>query len=255
MSTERSTHRAFDGLASGYDRHRPTYPTRIIDALFEGLRPDCCVADVGCGTGISTRLVAPRAGSVVAVDPGEDMLANAARRCDGVANIRFLKAPAEATGLPDRSVDLVLAAQAFHWFDPDRALAEFHRILRPGGRCALLWNLRVPDGGFTDDYNRIVVSAEVRIDPSVLAGRTSLALPLERSSLFRDVRTVVEPSPQSLDEEGAVGRATSASYFPRDEPERGERLRALRAAVRAHAVDGVVTLRQEARLTMATRDG
>ena len=252
----RATHTAFDGLASTYDRYRPGYPEAIIDVLVRDLSADATVVDVGCGTGISTRAIAPRLGvaaRVIGIDPGADMIEKAMAYCAGCTNVRFVRAPAEATTLPDASVDLVLAAQAFHWFDHPKALAEFHRILRPGGRCALLWNLRLPDGGFTDDYNRIVVSAEVRIDPCVLAGRSSLAEPLERSDLFRDVRVHTAPSPQHFDEQGAIGRATSASYFPREEPDRSERLAALRQSFHRHAVDGLVTLRQEARLTIATR--
>lgn len=252
-SPHRATHGAFDGLATTYDRFRPSYPSAIIDALFDGLPAGCAVADVGCGTGISTRAIAGRAGTVIGVDPGTDMIRQASERCADLPNVSFVTAPAEATTLHDASLDLVLAAQAFHWFDHTAALREFHRILKPGGRCALLWNLRVADGGFTDEYNRIVVSAEVRIDPSVLAGRSSLAGPLETSELFRDVRVVTAPSPQFFDEAGAIGRATSASYFPRAEPERGERLAALRAAFARHAIDGRVTLRQEAKLTMASR--
>lgn len=249
----RSTLRAFEGLASGYDRFRPRYPDAIIDALFRGVPAGVMVADVGCGTGISARAIAGRAARVIGVDPSEDMLATARRLSADLPTLAFVRGTAEATTLADASVDLILVAQAFHWFDPPRALAEFHRILRPGGRCALLWNLRTGDGGFTDDYNRIVVSAAESLDPSTRAGRESLARPLLESPLFRDAERITEPSPQPLDEEGAVGRATSASYFPRDEPIRSARLAELRASFARHARAGVVVLQQVAELTMATR--
>jgi ubiquinone/menaquinone biosynthesis C-methylase UbiE len=252
-----TTHTAFDGLAATYDRYRPGYPEAIFDAIFVDIPASslsgCTVVDIGCGTGISTRALARRVGTVIGIDPGKDMLEKARHVCAGLPNVRFVLAAAEATTLGDASVDVVVAAQAFHWFDHPAALKEFHRILRPGGRCALLWNVRTSDGGFTDDYDRIVVSADVQIDPSVRAGRTSLAEPLERSELFRDVRVVSAPSPQILNLDGAIGRATSASYFPKTEPERTQRLERLRHAFARHAVGGFVTLQQEARLTIATR--
>ncbi len=254
LGDSRPTLRAFDGLAAGYDRHRPRYPEAIIDAIFAGVPVAPVVADVGCGTGISTRAIAARAGQVIGVDPGEDMLLTARSLSAAFSNIRFIRGTAEATTLADASVDVVLVAQAFHWFDAKLALAEFHRILRPGGRCALLWNLRTSDrGGFTDDYNRIVVSAADSIDPSARAARQVLGAPLLDSPLFTHATVVSAPSPQVLDQEGVIGRATSASYFPRQDPERASRLEQLHAAFMRSAKDGRVTLQQVAQLTIATR--
>ncbi|MDZ4755652.1 MAG: class I SAM-dependent methyltransferase [Phycisphaerae bacterium] len=156
---ERATHRAFDGLASTYEAHRPRYPAVIFDRLLDGVPQSNAnvpirALDVGCGTGISTRALAERAVDVIAMDPGEDMLERARAACAAFPTIQFVLGSAENADLPAEHVDLVLAAQAFHWFEPLRALAEFHRVLRPGGRSALLWNLRVGDGGFTDAYIR-----------------------------------------------------------------------------------------------------
>lgn len=250
---ERSTLRAFEGLAAGYDLHRPRYPDAIFDALVAGMPGPLIVADIGCGTGISARAIAFRAGAVIGVDPSDDMLATARRLSADRPMIAFRKGTAEATSLADGCVDLVLAAQAFHWFNPPAALREFHRILRPGGRCALLWNLRTSDGGFTDDYNRIVVSAADALDPSTRSAREQLAQPLLDSSLFSDATVITLPSPQRLTLEGAIGRATSASYFPREEPERSARLAELTDSFQRYARDGMVTLEQIAHLTMATR--
>jgi SAM-dependent methyltransferase len=181
------------------------------------------------------------------------MLRCAIERCRDLPGVRFVRATAEASSLDDRSADLLLVAQAFHWCDPPKALAEFHRVLRPGGRCALLWNLRIADGGLTDRYNAIVVGDANNLDPSTREGRARMAEPLTQSPLFREARVVTAPSPQRLDRDGLIGRATSASYFPRDEPRRSERIRALEEAFDAFAVDGFVTLAQRAELTIATR--
>ncbi len=248
---DRSTLSAFEGLAASYAKHRPTYPLAIFEAALEGLPVPPRVADVGCGTGISSRLLASLGARVVGVDPSLDMLSQA--RQASPESIEWRRGTAEATGLPDASVDLVVAAQAFHWFDPQRALAEFHRILRPGGRVALVWNLRQKDGGFTDAYERIVVGERERLDPSTRAAREDLDAALVASPRFHLLEVARADSPQVLDEEGIIGRATSASYFPRHEPVRSERLAELRAAFARHAKDGVVTLSQEARATIAVK--
>lgn len=225
--------------------------------MTSGLAPPLRVVDVGCGTGISTRLVAEAGCEVVGVDPNRDMLDEARRAGDGDGDggIRWHLASAEETGLPSGEAAVVLCAQAFHWFRPDDALREFHRLLRPGGRVALLWNLRDQVDALTREYDRIVTIAAQHIDPSRRDARAALDEPLFASELFIDARRLTFPSPQVLDEAGLIGRAHSASYFPQAEPLRTELTEALRSAFRRFAVDGKATLRQTARLTLAERAG
>lgn len=253
MSDARPGFRAFDGLAATYAAHRPSYPSAIIDALVApiGGPAPAQALDVGCGTGISTRLLAERGLAVVGIDPNADMLAMA--RAAGPATIEYRIGSAERTGCADASIDLVLAAQAFHWFAPSAALAEFARILRPGGRVALLWNLRVHDGGFTDAYGQIVAAAGAHVDPSQRAAREALDAALLASDRFEGVTRIEAANDIALDEESAIGRATSASYFPRTEPARAEAITALRDAFRRFAHDGRAILRHVARCTIATR--
>lgn len=133
----------FTRLAEDYSRYRPGYSETVLDCLL-GLFPsrDIDVADVGAGTGIWTRMVARRGvRSVVAVEPDDEM-----RRC-GIRDSESLgivwrKGGGEATGLDDRSVDWLCMASSFHWVDTARGLAEFARVLRPGGRFTALWNPR-----------------------------------------------------------------------------------------------------------------
>src|SRR5690606_36647496 len=109
------------------------YPPALIDAILGGLDAPIRAADVGAGTGISARALAQRGVEVVAVEPNAAMRAAAAPH----PRVTWREGTADDTGLPDGAVDLVLVAQAFHWFDPPGALREFHRILRPGGRLAI----------------------------------------------------------------------------------------------------------------------
>jgi len=137
----------FDGLAEVYDRQRPRYPQALYESLGLRLqgRDELLLVDVGAGTGISARGLARQFGAgarVLAIEPGADMRARAVAACADYPNIDLRAATAEATGLADGSADLVLAAQAAHWFDRPKYYAEVARILRPGGLIAFAHNNR-----------------------------------------------------------------------------------------------------------------
>ena len=150
----------FSGLADLYSRHRPTYPAAALDLIQArcGLGPGALLVDVGCGTGISTRLFAARGARVIGIEPNDDMRARAeaAPAPAGAPAPEYRKGTAEATGLPDGCAAAVLAAQAFHWFDAPAALREFRRILRPGGHVALVWNERDESDACTAAYGAVV---------------------------------------------------------------------------------------------------
>jgi SAM-dependent methyltransferase len=131
----------FSAVASAYHRHRPGYGPGVLDWILAttSVPAGAKVADIGCGTGIFSRLLAGRGLDVVGIDPNADMLAMAR---DAGGGPRYRSGDATGTGLPDASVDLATAAQAFHWFDKPAALAEMARIVRPGGGLALFWNVR-----------------------------------------------------------------------------------------------------------------
>src|SRR5262249_12216970 len=150
---------------------------------------------------------------------------------------------AEATGLADATANAVLAAQAFHWFDPSTSLREFHRILKPDGWVALVWNERDETDACTAAYGAVIRST--RGAAGVESGRAESGAALLVHPLFREGELRVFRNEQRLDEEGLLGRALSISYAPR-EPEAVESyLGRLRDVFRAQQQGGTVTLRYQ----------
>ncbi len=134
----------FTPLAGNYSKFRPSYSTTVRDALLAmvGKSPGQIeAADVGAGTGIWSRMLAAMVKHVVAVEPNEEMRRFGTQDCSGL-NIEYRNGSGEDTGLTSHSVDLLSMASSFHWVDFDKGTAEFHRIIRPGGRFVALWNPR-----------------------------------------------------------------------------------------------------------------
>jgi len=142
---------SFGAEAAAYERGRPSYPPEAIDWLLP--QNAHTVLDLGAGTGkLTTRLV-ERGLDVVAVDPIPEMLELLS---GSLPDTPALLGTAEDIPLPDDSVDAVLVAQAWHWFDPARAVEEIARVLRPGGRLGLVWNNRDERSGWVKDLGRII---------------------------------------------------------------------------------------------------
>lgn len=164
--------RGFDAWAGDYDRFRPGYP----DALFESIAEQLplprvpLVVDLGAGTGRASLAMAGLGWRVTAVEPGKPMLdLLRARATDDGLLVSTVQASAEETGLDPASADLVTAAQAFHWFDKERALSEMARILKPAGGLALFWNVRDAERSpFLADYAELLKrSAGSSEDPGI----------------------------------------------------------------------------------------
>jgi len=153
-------HGDYSALAGDYARFRPGYAPQVAAAILSYAGRDPAgidAADVGAGTGIWTRMLAARGlRSVVAVEPNDGMRAQGIETSRGTG-IVWRKGSAEATGLPDGSADLVSMASSLHWTDFDKACDEFHRILRPGGVFAALWNPRFIEA------NPLLVEIEAQI--------------------------------------------------------------------------------------------
>jgi ubiquinone/menaquinone biosynthesis C-methylase UbiE len=144
MSADRINRHAAEGFQQGaaaYEASRPTYPPEVLDRLAAvgSLARGARVLDLAAGTGKLTRLLVDRDYDVVAVEPVEAMRGQLVAACPGVD---ALDGTAEAIPVGNGSFDAVTVAQAFHWFDAAAALAEIHRVLRPGGTLFLVWNTR-----------------------------------------------------------------------------------------------------------------
>jgi ubiquinone/menaquinone biosynthesis C-methylase UbiE len=235
----------FTGLAETYARCRPSYPDDAIGFIIalSALGPDSLIIDVGCGTGIASRLFAQRGLKVLGVEPNDDMRGKAeeARQNDLAQGneqtahlLTYTQGTAEATNLQGASADLVISAQAFHWFDPQKSLAEFHRILKIKGWVALMWNERDESDEFTNKYGDIFRTA--RETAGVEGPRQKAGNALLENGLFENRQRDIFTSSQIMDEEGVVGRAFSASYAPKENPEKEQFEKSLRALFNQYAL-------------------
>lgn len=210
--------------------------------------PSWVIADVGSGTGISARPFLENGNVLHAIEPNGPMRHAAERSLGSYLNFHSVNGTAEATGLPTASIDLIVAAQAFHWFDPDRARAEFARILKPAGYLTLIWNDRRKDSTlflrdyefllqrYGTDYNQ---ARHENIDAAVIA---AFFAP-ERCEL----RTFTNS--QQFAFAGLEARLLSSSYTPAaNDPARPEMLAELRRIFDAHQKDGSVEFEYDTRV-------
>ena len=206
----------FSGLEANYDRHRPDYPSEAVEFIIRTacLGPHSLLVDVGCGTGISSRLFSARGIPVVGVEPNAAMRSQAESIAAGKPAPVYRAGRAEETGLSDACADAVVSAQAFHWFEPEQALAELHRILKPAGWVFLMWNERDENDGCTAAYGDVIRTAPNASEME--QGRHRAGEALARSPLFGEATLQVFAHRQLLDNAGLLGRAMSISYAPRD---------------------------------------
>jgi SAM-dependent methyltransferase len=230
----------FSSRVDNYVRYRPGYPAEIIDLLRIdcGLTKDSIIADIGSGTGKLSELFLKAGCQVFGVEPNKEMR-EAGERTD-FPNFTSIDAAAEATTLPVRSMDFVVAGQAFHWFDLAQCHAEFLRILKPNGWLAIVWNDRRDDTTpFLIDYENLML--EFGTDyKEACHRRTDKPEVIEKffgkSPRFKNFYNV-----QHFDFEGLKGRVLSSSYAPEaGHPKHDEMLTALKRVFDKCQKDGRV---------------
>lgn len=206
----------FSSRAGAYVKYRPSYPSAVVDFCAEhcGLAPQSVIADVGSGTGISSRLFLARGHRVYAVEPNAAMREAAEADLGTEPGFVSVNGTAEATTLPDDSVDFVVAAQAFHWFEAPTCRREFCRILRPDGWVVLFFNERLPEASaFMQGYERLLreYSEEYGKVPHLDRVRPEVV-----EAFFAPVPFLAETfdNRQLLDLDGLRGRVRSTSYLP-----------------------------------------
>jgi SAM-dependent methyltransferase len=233
----------FSSRVDNYVQYRPGYPPEILELLRNecGLSPESVIADIASGTGIFTRMLLENGNRVFGVEPNDEMRQAGERFLKSYSCFNSVAGTAEATTLPDRSVDFITAAQAAHWFDRVKARREFIRILKPGGWAVLLWNERRTDStAFLRGYEHLLLSCgtdyrEVRHERTTAEIADFFTPSPFRSSTF-EMR-------QEVDYSALEGRLLSSSYTPMpDHANYVPMLRELRRVFEAHQVNDRVAL-------------
>jgi len=239
----------FSDRVENYVRYRPGYPVQVVEMLREecGLRPFHVIADIASGTGIWTRMLLENGNTVYGVEPNSDMRKAGERLLAQFSNFTSVDGKAEATTLPDASVDFVTSAQAAHWFDRKAARSEFSRILKPEGWLALLWNEREVDTTpFLRDYEQLLLTFGTDYE-DVRHERTTDAVNEFFEPTPYQERTF--PMRQEFDYDGLEGRLLSSSYAPGPtHPKHEPMLHELRHLFEKHAQNGRVVFAYKTRV-------
>src|SRR2546423_1820139 len=208
--------RRFSSRVADYIKYRPRYPRSVVELLRDecGLRPASVVADVGSGTGILSELFLRNGNRVYGVEPNREMREAGERLLADYDIFVSVEGRAEATTLPDRSVDFVTSGQALHWFERDAARREFARILRPGGWVVAVWNdWNAEASPFLRDYERLLI--DFGTDYQEVCIRAGDDNDLVRPYFSPgEVRLKTFGNQQVFDFESLKGRLISSSYAP-----------------------------------------
>jgi SAM-dependent methyltransferase len=217
----------FSDRVGNYVKYRPAYPDEVVGFLERecNLSGNSTIADIGSGTGIFTGLLLNRGFSVNAVEPNADMQRAAVNQYGENENFIAVNGTAETTSLAGKSIDLIVCAQAFHWFNNEKARIEFNRILKNDGYAALIWNNRLTDADeFSVAYENLLT--EGSYDYNRVNHRN--IKDIDFKAFFRDgvYRFVKFPNEQVFDMKGYLGRVFSSSYVPLEGTQGAEKFKA-----------------------------
>lgn len=225
----------FSNRVADYVKYRPTYPKEVLQ-LFQtemNLQKDSIVADIGSGTGISTKLFLENGNTVFGVEPNEAMRHAAENFLTEFPNFKSVSGTSENTTLENDSIDFVVAAQAFHWFDRMKTRGEFKRILRETGFVALIWNERQLDStAFLRGYEQLLIEFGTDYETVRHENVTKETL---QNFFQTDFEQKTFSNVQKVSYKGLKGRMLSSSYIPTAEnPRFAEMLEKLESLFAEH---------------------
>lgn len=239
----------FSDRVDNYAKYRPSYPKEMMDWFKSddvGLEPDDVVADIGSGTGISTKLFLEAGCTVYGIEPNKNMRERAERDLAVYEKFTSIDGTAEDTTLPFDSVDMIICCQAFHWFDADKAREEFKRILMsPDSEVFLIWNERTANIGMKD-YDQILVDygTDYKLVRHSDAVEEKDIAPFFVGSREENKRYEIKTfkNIQEVDLEALKGRIFSSSYMPNENEATPELMEAIQVFYDKHQKGGVVEL-------------
>jgi len=231
----------FTSRVANYVKYRPSYPASVINLLESecGLTSETIVADVGSGTGFMSELFLRLGNRLFGVEPNAEMRAAGERLLSKYPSFISVNGTAEATTLPNGSIDLIVAGQAFHWFERAATKLEFKRILKPGGWVVLVWNgFRVETSAVVRSYHELLMQYGTDYKE---VSREIETCDIEDFFSPREFRHARFPFKQVFDFEGLKGRLLSASYAPQPaDPQYDEMVDDLRVVFEANQEHGTV---------------
>jgi SAM-dependent methyltransferase len=236
MESKDSTRR-FSNRVDDYTRYRPTYPAAIITLLEKelGLQPEHIVADIGSGTGLSSIPFLRNGNTVYGVEPNREMRQMQEHLLHDFPTFRSIDGTAEHTTLLDHSVEVVLSAQAFHWFDKQAYKIECARILKENGHIVLVWNARSTKSPFQSDYEQVLYD---QIQEYKAVNHRNIQ-DLDIMDFFspKTMKHATLDHKQLLDLDGLKGRLKSSSYCPKEGPKYETLMRGMEDIFAKHQQD------------------
>ena len=238
----------FSDRVEDYIRYRPDYPEAIVKILEEKINPDKnkTIADIGSGTGISSKLFLKNDYKVIGVEPNKEMREAAEQMLSGFENFKSVNGAAEKTNLPDESVDVIFCGQAFHWLDKEKSKIEFARILKKNGNIVLVWNSRSNKSAFQNEYEKILFD---NIEEYKFVNHRNIN-DGEISNFFspKKMNKTCLDNKQILNLEGLKGRLLSSSYCPKSGKEHGRLMRRIEDVFEKYQVNNVIEFEYETQI-------
>ena len=240
----------FSDRAGDYAKYRPHYSPEVVEALRQacGLRPEHLIADVGCGPGLLAEIFLDNGNRVIGVEPNREMRVAGEDYLSAYPNFSMVDGSAEATNLPDKAVDFVMAGQAFHWFRPPETRVEFARVLKAGGWAVLVWHDRdIGSTLFLRAYEQFIRRHSIdyeQVSHKYIATYEAL------QGFFApcEVHLIQQHNQQKLDFDGLRGRLLSSSYIPKSGAGYEAMMRELPQLFSSHAEDGRVVLEYDTKI-------